>query len=109
MGQALELAFPNVSPALAEFVSGTMPSLAARIQSRPADPWAVFTAAAAIALLLSGGYRRIELVTTFMVAAVTAATVLCVIYLPRTGYPIRAQDLADGFKFILPASGRSSQ
>jgi Mn2+/Fe2+ NRAMP family transporter len=104
VGQALHLAFPSVSPALADAV-GTMPALAERIQSRPADPWAAFTSLVAIALLLSGGYRRIELITTFLVVLVTAATVLCVLVLPATGYTVRAEDLAEGFKFILPASG----
>jgi Mn2+/Fe2+ NRAMP family transporter len=105
VGQALNLAFPSVSAALADHVSGIMPALAERIRARPADPWAVLTALTAIVLLLSGGYRRIELITTFMVALVTAATVLCVIVLPATGYPIRAEDLAEGFEFILPAAG----
>jgi Mn2+/Fe2+ NRAMP family transporter len=54
------------------------------------------TAVAAVLLLLSGGYRRIERVTTAMVAAVTAITILCVAALPATGYPVRPSDLKSG-------------
>lgn len=104
VGQALHLAFPSVSPAIADTFAGISSHLAERIRTRPADPWAVLTSLTAIVLLLSGGYRRIEIITTFLVALVTAATVLCVIVLPAE-YRVRAQDLAEGFKFILPSAG----
>ena len=39
-------------------------------------------ALAAVALLLSGGYKRIELLTTFLVVSVTLVTVACVLALP---------------------------
>jgi Mn2+/Fe2+ NRAMP family transporter len=105
VGQALHLAFPGVSPQVAAWVEPVFPALAQSISNRPANPWALITALTAIVLLLSGGYRRIELVTTFMVAMVTLATVLCVLALPATGFVIRAADLAEGFEFILPAAG----
>ena len=63
------------------------------------------TALAAIALLLSGGYKRLEHVTTFLVATVTLITVACVAGLPWTEYPIRLPELSQGFKFLLPATG----
>jgi Mn2+/Fe2+ NRAMP family transporter len=97
VGQALHMAFPRVVPAMAELCDGFMPALAAKIRDRPDFPWAAVTAVAAVLLLLSGGYRRIERVTTFMIAAVTATTVLCVVALPSTGYPLHLSDLADGF------------
>jgi Mn2+/Fe2+ NRAMP family transporter len=62
--------------------------------------WATLTALAAIALLLSGGYKRIEKVTTALVAFVTAVTVLCAFQLP-----IRWPDLAGGLTFALPGAG----
>ncbi len=108
VGQALHLAFPNVSPGLAAGLDSVVPAIAERIRTRPADPWAAITALTAVVLLLSGGYKRIELVTTFMVAIVTGATILCVLVLPATGYPIRAEDLAEGFKFILPAGAMAT-
>ena len=105
VGQALNLAFPSVSPNLAEFFSSFWPSLAQTLRDRPAHPWAAFTALAAILLLLSGGYKRIELLTTFLVVTITMITVACVLALPATGYPIRIEDLKAGFSFVIPAAG----
>lgn len=65
-GQALNLSFPDLSM----------------------RAWAAVTAAAAIALLLSGGYRRIETITTLLVAGVTLLTVACAIGLNWTDYPL---------------------
>ena len=99
VGQALHLAFPQVTTALADSLSGWFPSLAETFRARPEHPWAVLTALAAIALLIRGGYRRIELLTTFMVAGVTTITVACVLALPALGYPIGMSDLREGFSF----------
>src|SRR5690606_4549727 len=81
------------------------PELSDLIYNRPEYPWAVVTCLVAIALLWSGGYRRIELLTTYLVASVTLATVICVLALPATDYPIRMKELAEGFKFIVPWVG----
>jgi Mn2+/Fe2+ NRAMP family transporter len=97
VGQAMNIAFPRVSPALADLCARFAPAVGDKIRQRPDFPWAAVTALAAVLLLLSGGYRRIERVTTFMIAAVTATTVLCVVALPSTGYPLRLADFADGF------------
>jgi Mn2+/Fe2+ NRAMP family transporter len=105
VGQALNLAFPDVSRMLAETTASSWPQLSQRLFARPEDPWAVVTALAAIALLLSGGYKRIERLTTFLVVSVTLITVACVVALPQTGYPIRMEDLREGFSFIIPAAG----
>ena len=107
VGQALHLAFPKVAPAIANVVGSVIPALGAKFQARPDYPWAIITAISAVLLLLSGGYKRIERVTTFMIAAVTAITVLCVAALPATGYPIRISDVESGFTFkvwSLPAA-----
>ncbi|MEX0711836.1 MAG: Nramp family divalent metal transporter [Pirellulales bacterium] len=105
VGQALNLAFPRVSPWLASAAGGISGELAEKIVSNPEHPWAVMTALGAVLLLLSGGYRRIELVTTFLVVGVTLITVLCAASLPLAGYPIRPEDLREGFSFTLPAAG----
>ena len=99
VGQALNLAFPQVSTWLADTSSGISPAMAAAIRERPEHPWAVLTALTAVLLLLSGGYRRVEVVTTFMVAAVTAITVICVGLLPSRGFPVTLEDLGKGFSF----------
>lgn len=107
VGQALNLAFPEVSPWLAGNLRNIWPDLARALEQRPEHPWAVLTALCGVALLLSGGYRRIERVTTVMVAAVTMVTVGCVLLLPATGYPLRLADLKEGFSlnvFALPGA-----
>jgi Mn2+/Fe2+ NRAMP family transporter len=107
VGQALNLAFPSVSPWLAGLFSGLPWGLAEAIRQRPEHPWAVLTAAIAVALLLSGGYKRIERITTVLVVGVTGVTVICVLMLPGTGYPLRAEDLRAGFSLgvlALPAA-----
>lgn len=105
VGQAMNLAFSNVSPWLVEQTRGIAPAVAANLENHPENPWAVVTAIAAILLLLSGGYRRIELFTTILVMTVTFITVGCVLALPRTGYPVRLDEVAEGFKFMIPAAG----
>src|SRR5262245_19584168 len=97
VGQALNLAFPEVSVWLAGLLQDRWPWLSAVVAKQPEYPWAVFTALVAVLLLLSGGYRRIERITTFLVAAVTLITVGCVALLPATGFPLRLDDLREGF------------
>ena len=75
--------------------------MAESVRSKPECPWAVLTALAAIALLLSGGYRRIERVTTVLVASVTLITVACVALLPGMGYGVGLGDIKEGFSFEL--------
>src|SRR5262245_13684629 len=97
VGQALNLVFPGPSKWLAETLSSSWPSVSAAIVKRPEHPWAVLTALAGVALLASGGYKRIERITTFLVAAVTLITVICVGMLPGAGFPVRMEDIRDGF------------
>lgn len=103
IGQALHLAVPHLNEAVARAVAAVAPQAGEALARHPEHPWAVITAIGAAALLLSGGYKRIELITTLMVAAVTIVTVCCAAALPWTGYPIRAEDLREGFSFQLPA------
>lgn len=106
VGQAMNLAFPQVAARLTVGCESFAPWLADILRSRPEQPWAVLTAVAAIVLLLSGGYRRIERVTTVLVALVTLITVACVALLPGMGYPVGMGDIREGFSvdlFALPA------
>jgi len=107
VGQALNLAFPRVSLWLADSFAPLSTRVSDAIRQRPEHPWAVLTAATAIGLLLSGGYRRIERVTTVLVVGVTLITVGCVVLLPGMGYPIGLGDLREGFSLsvlTLPAT-----
>lgn len=104
VGQALHLAFPRGSIWLAE-QAGQTSWLGMKLTEHPEDPWCVFTALAAVVLLLSGGYKSIERITTVLVAGVTLITVLCVAALPSTGYPIQVDELVIGLSFGLPAAG----
>jgi Mn2+/Fe2+ NRAMP family transporter len=97
VGQAINMVFPSVSAWLVKMLSPSFPALAEEISKRPEHPWAVVTALAAVLLLASGGYKRIERVTTFLVAAVTLVTVICVGMLPGTGYRVRLEDIKEGF------------
>lgn len=96
VGQAMHLAFPGIAPKIATLCDYGVPSVGRVIRDRPDYLWAVVTALAAVLLLLSGGYQRIERLTTLMIAAVTTITVLCVLALPMTGYPLRFSDLESG-------------
>jgi Mn2+/Fe2+ NRAMP family transporter len=105
VGQAVHMAFPGVSPAIADALGSISPSLASAVRERPEHPWSIATALAAVLLLLSGGYKRLERVTTALVAGVTLVTVLCVCMLAGTDYPIRLSELKEGFSlavFSLP-------
>jgi len=97
VGQALHLAFPRVTEALAGGIESVSPLLADELRLRPEHPWAALTAVVAVLLLLSGGYKRIEHVTTFLVVSVTMITVTCVALLPSMGYPIGLGDIQEGF------------
>lgn len=108
VGQALDLAFPAVSQWFVKHLAGPLPGVSATIEKHPAHPWGVLTALSAIVLLLSGGYKRIELLTTALVAGITFFTVLGVIMLPQAGYPIPGREVLDGATvamFSIPAAG----
>ncbi|HXT58567.1 MAG TPA: Nramp family divalent metal transporter [Pirellulales bacterium] len=105
VGQALHLLWPQATDALSTQLETISPELAKNVQEHPDRPWAVLTAIAATLLLLSGGYKRIEFVTTVLVAAVTLVTVGCVLALPFAGYPVTMADWKEGFSFKIPAAG----
>ena len=105
VGQAAHMAFPGGSARLAGWAARVVPGWGPYLGSHPEHTWATLTALAAIALLLSGGYRRLEKVTTALVAAVTLMTLACVLGLPWTEYPVRWEGLRHGFDLALPATG----
>jgi Mn2+/Fe2+ NRAMP family transporter len=104
VAQAINLAFPEGSQRLVEWL-GPASTLGKALAAHPEYPWAVLTAIAAIVLLLSGGYLFLERVTTALVAGVTTVTVVCVLALSRTGYPIPMDQLLEGLKITIPPIG----
>lgn len=102
VGQALDLAFPAVSDGLTSWTSAWWPAMSQALDERGSLPWAGLTAAVCIVLLLSGGYKRIEIITTFLVVSVTLITVACTVALPATGFPIPFRKVAEGMVVQLP-------
>lgn len=115
VAQALNLAFPDGTARLARLIEPVSAGAANSLLDHPEYPWCVVTAFSAVGLLLIGGYKSIERITTGMVAAVTGITVLCVAILPASGYPFRIEDIVqgftlftrsgDGWTFAIPAAG----
>jgi Mn2+/Fe2+ NRAMP family transporter len=104
VGQAAHMAFPRVSQAVSDVAASLVPSWAPYLATHQEYFWAGVTTVAAILLLLSGGYRRLERITTVLVAAVTLFTVFSVLILQWTQFRITLPDLEKGFKLALPTS-----
>ncbi|HEV3164445.1 MAG TPA: Nramp family divalent metal transporter [Isosphaeraceae bacterium] len=106
VGQAANMAFPGASAAVARAFGSLNGDLGNYLASHPDYFWATLTCLAAIALLLSGGYRRLEKITTALVAMVTLITVACVVGLPWTPPPtdFSIASIATGLTFTLPAT-----
>ena len=105
VGQAAHMAFPGGSAWVAATAGKIVPAWGTFLEGHPEYFWASLTGFAAIALLLSGGYKRLEHVTTALVAGVTLITVACVAGLPFTDYPVRWHEVETGLTFALPATG----
>lgn len=105
VGQALNLAFPQIAGASASWLGSVVPSMKATILDRPEFPWAVATCLVTMALIYGGGYRRIEWLTTLIVVSVTLITVSAASALGFTSYPVRLADLMTGLQFRIPDSG----
>lgn len=104
VGQAAHMAFPDGSRAVATFAGRIMPGWDVFLQSRQEYFWASLTALAAVALLLSGGYKRLERITTILVGLVTLFTVGSVAILQWTSFRISAVDLKSGFTLAVPTA-----
>lgn len=102
VGQVAHMAFPGTSLAMAQAAGRLSPGLTEYLSSREEYIWASFTAVAAIALLLSGGYKRLERVTTILVGLVTLFTVLSVAILQWTTFRITMPEIESGFEMHLP-------
>jgi Mn2+/Fe2+ NRAMP family transporter len=105
VGQAAHMAFPGGSGRVAAWAGRIAPGWGTYLEAHPEHFWATLTGLAAIALLLSGGYRRLEKVTTTLVVLVTSMTMACVMGLSWTQYPVRWEQLRHGFDLTLPATG----
>ena len=68
VGQAAHMAFPDASNAIAAAAGRIDPAWGTFLQTREEYFWASLTTLAAIVLLLSGGYQRLEQITTVLVA-----------------------------------------
>ncbi len=104
VGQAAHMAFPQVSRAMADAAGSLVPDWGSFLATREEYLWAGITTVAAILLLLSGGYRRLEMITTVLVAAVTLFTVVSVVILQWTRFRISLHDLEQGMKLSFPAA-----
>lgn len=104
VGQVAHMAFPAGSEAMAAAVGKVVPSWGRFLATHEEHTWAALTTVAAVVLLLSGGYKRLERVTTVLVAAVTLFTVVSVAILQWTSYRITSVDLSGGFRLALPAT-----
>jgi manganese transport protein len=102
VGQAAHMAFPDASQIITRAFGRLDPAWGTFFQTRPEYFWASLTILAAILLLLSGGYRRLEKVTTVLVAMVTLFTVVSVMILQWTPFRISAGSLGSGFTLALP-------
>ncbi len=104
VGQAAQMAFPGASQAVADWAGTIVAPLGTYLSSHQEYFWAGMTTLAAILLLLSGGYRRLEKITTVLVAAVTLFTVASVLILQWTRFRITLPDLAGGFTLAVPSA-----
>jgi Mn2+/Fe2+ NRAMP family transporter len=102
VGQVAHLAFPRASDTLARMLGALIPGGYKFLLTREEHIWATITALAAVLLLLSGGYKRLERVTTFLVAAVTLFTVVSVGILQGTPFRISLENLESGLTFSVP-------
>ena len=108
VGQSLNLAFPQFSIQVANLMDGLPqigPEISKLILRRPEVPWALLTCATAIGLLWSGSYRRIEIITTFLVVSVTLLTVTAACALPFTKFPIPWNEVGQGLTFQVSDAG----
>jgi len=102
VGQAAHMAFPRASRAVADAAGTVVASWGPYLSTHEEHFWAAVTTLAAVLLLLSGGYRRLEKITTVLVAAVTLFTVASVLVLQWTSFRITLPDLERGLALAVP-------
>jgi len=74
----------------------------------PVTAWVIGLLALTLALLLGGGYERIEKLALVKVVLFTMLTVLCALLLTRRPEDFSWTELAEGLKFQMPAGGLAS-
>jgi manganese transport protein len=74
----------------------------------PEAVWVVPLFALTLYLLLGGGYERVEGLATIKVCLFTLLTCLCAVLLTRRSDLFSWQEVAQGFRFELPAQGLAS-
>src|SRR4051812_30378668 len=104
VGQAAHMAFPVASDAMASAAGRVVPAWGGFLQTRQEYVWASLTTLAAVALLLSGGYKRLERITTVLVGLVTLFTVASVVILQWTTFRISPAQLESGFRLAVPTA-----
>ena len=102
VGQAAHMAFPGASRPMADAAGRVVAAWGPYLAGHQEHFWAGLTTLAAVLLLLSGGYRRLERITTVLVAAVTLFTVASVVILQWTTFRITWSDLRGGFELGRP-------
>lgn len=71
----------------------------------PVNAWVFVLLAITLALLLGGGYERIEKLATIKVGFFTLLTFLCAVILTRQPDSFAWSDISQGLKFELPGAG----
>jgi Mn2+/Fe2+ NRAMP family transporter len=104
VGQAAHMAFPRASAVVASAAGILVASWGPFLATHEEHFWAAVTTLAAVVLLLSGGYRRLEKITTALVAAVTLFTVASVLILQWTSFRITLPDLGRGLELAVPSA-----
>ena len=104
VGQAAHMAFPDASRAVAGFAGQISPAWGTFLAARQEHFWATLTTLAAVVLLLSGGYKRLERITTLLVALVTLFTVASVLILQWTPFQISLANVRQGLEFTVPTA-----
>lgn len=106
VGQALSLAFPDMTARAGQALSQLGPAATQLQAARPEIFWAACTCLLTMALIYRGSYNRIEWLTTVIVVSVTCITVAAVCALAWTDYSIRWNDLVTGLQFRIPPQGQ---
>jgi Mn2+/Fe2+ NRAMP family transporter len=90
---------------LGAMLGGVAQTLNRLLPAVPEAAWVLGLAALTLALLLGGGYGRIEGLATIKVALFTLLTALCAVLLTRRSDLFTWSDLGQGFTFDLPRGG----
>ena len=93
IGQAVHMAVPGVSSAIAEGVG---------LAARPELPWAVLATLLVATLTAMGSYGLVERGATLLVVVFTLMTVGCVALLPWTGHSFGWREISSGLSFQIP-------